>query len=177
VTDEPTLETAQADLAAVRAELAELHREQERWAEREARLRKTRDRAVKAAEALSEALATRLRLETAGAAGRSRSFLRRRAGTMTTDEAEQVEALRATVLFDAAWYLRAYADVVRLGEDPALHFLRHWSHPFRRPTEDFDTGQYVLDHPEVLTERINPLIHFLMSPESDGADAYPPRSR
>lgn len=165
----------QAELADARAELARLREEQEQRAEKEARLRKARDRAVKSAEFLSEALVEHLRRETAAV---RRSWVPwQRSQPVTPQESVQLEVIRSSALFDAAWYLRTYSDVVRLGEEPALHFLRHPFHPFRRPSEHFDTGQYVLDHPQVLAERINPLVHFLSSPESDGATSYPPRPR
>jgi hypothetical protein len=106
-----------------------------------------------------------------------RSWWRRGATTVTPEEAGQLELIRQSSLFDAAYYLRSHLDVARRGEDPGVHFLRHWDHPFRKPSEAFDIAQYVLDHPEVLVERVNPLVHFLASAESDGADAYPPASR
>ena len=174
---EPDPGSLRDEVDLLRRELAAARADQERWGEREARLRKSRDRAVKAAEALSALLAERLRGETAVAGASERSWWRRGATTVTPEEAGQLELIRQSPLFDAAYYLRSHLDVVRRGEDPGVHFLRHWFHPFRAPSEAFDIGQYVIDHPEVLVERINPLVHFLASPESDGADAYPPTSR
>jgi hypothetical protein len=161
----------------LRRELAHAREDQEKWGEREARLRKSRDRAVKAAEVLSTLLAERLRGETAVAGAGERSWWKRGAATVTPEEAGQLELIRQSPLFDAAYYLRSHLDVARRGEDPGVHFLRHWDHPFRKPSEDFDIAQYVLDHPEVIVERVNPLVHFLASAESDGADAYPPAGR
>jgi hypothetical protein len=46
--------------------------------------------------------------------------------------------------------------------------------PFRSPGPDFDTAQYVEDHPEVLELGVNPLVHFLATPEGRSADRYPP---
>ena len=106
-----------------------------------------------------------------------RSWWRRGSTSVTPEEAGQLELIRQSPLFDAAYYLRSHLDVARRGEEPGVHFLRHWDHPFRKPSEAFDIAQYVLDHPEVLVERVNPLVHFLASPESDGADSYPPPSR
>lgn len=166
--------STEAEVDLLRRELAAVRADQERWGEREAQLRKTRDRAVKAAEALSTLLAERLRVETAVESAEPRTWWRRGAARMTPEEAGQLELIRQSPLFDAAFYLRSHLDVTRRGEDPGLHFLRHWDHPFRKPSESFDIAQYVLDHPEVLVERVNPLVHFLSSPESDGADAYPP---
>jgi len=174
---EQTSDSLRDEVDLLRRELAAIRADQEKWGEREARLRKSRDRAVKAAEALSALLAERLRGETALEGAAPRSWWRRGAATMTPEEAGQLELIRQSALFDPAYYLRTHLDVVRRGEEPGLHFLRHWDHPFRRPSESFDIAQYVLDHPEVLTERINPLVHFLSSPESDGADTYPPTRR
>jgi hypothetical protein len=174
---EPDPGSLRDEVDLLRRELAAVRADQERWGEREARLRTSRDRAVKAAEALSALLAERLRGETAVAGATERSWWRRGATTVTPEEAGQLELIRQSQLFDAAYYLRSHLDVARRGEDPGVHFLRHWFHPFRAPSEAFDIGQYVMDHPEVLVERINPLVHFLASPESDGADAYPPTSR
>jgi hypothetical protein len=173
------------ELATVRAELAALRRRSEEWGEKEARIRTARDRAVKSADALSAALARRLRIDAAGGlsgaggtGGRKGvSLFKDRQQPVTKEEAAQLELIRGSALFDDAWYLRTYHDVADLGEDPALHFLRHPYNPFRRPSDDFDIGQYVIDHPEVLADRVNPLVHFLLSPESEGADAYPPRPR
>lgn len=174
----PSVESLQSELEILRAELADVRRDQEEWAEREARLKKSRDRATKAAKVLSGLLAERLRAETAvSTANMARSRWRRGSAVLEPEEAGQLELIRGSKLFDGAWYLRTHLDVARRGEDPAVHFLRHWDHPFRKPSEAFDIAQYVLDHPEVVSQRINPLVHFLGSPESDGADAYPPRAR
>ncbi len=93
----------------------------------------------------------------------------------TPDEAEQLELLRSSPLFDAGWYLRAYHDVVRSGDEPALHFLRNAVNPFRSPSADFDTARYVEDHPEVLDLGINPLVHFLLTPRRTGRGTLPAR--
>lgn len=174
--NEPTVENLKQEVGLLRAELAALRREQEEWGEREAKLRKGRERATKAAKALSTVMAERLQAETTFASA-DRPRWRRGSAVLAASEAGELELIRSSELFDAAWYLRTHIDVARRGEDPSLHFLRHWFHPFRKPCESFDMAQYVLDHPEVFVERINPLVHFLGTPESEGADAYPPRRR
>lgn len=165
-----------AELSTARAELAALREEQETWSEKETRIRVDRDRAIKAAEELATALASRLRVENAGR-GKGVEILRKRFRAPSRTEAVHLELIRGSELFDAAWYLRAYPDVVHLGMDPALHFLRHPFDPFRSPSEDFNIAQYCVDHPDVFRDKVNPLVHFLLSPESRGADAYPPRRR
>ncbi len=171
---EPNAAALQEELAVVRAELAELLRLQEQVAEREAELVAAKDQAERAARYLSEALAARVRIDTAGR-GRGSGLLKGRQKPVTRDEEAQLELLRGSPLWDPAWYLRTYPDVVDLGEDPALHFVRHPYYPVRAPSERFDVRQYLIDHPDAVEQRINPLVHFLLTPESQSADAYPPR--
>jgi hypothetical protein len=173
---EPDLALLQAELAVARAELAELREAQERTAEREAELVAARDQAERAARFLSEALAERVRIDTAGR-GRGSALLKSRQKPVSREEEAHLELLRGSVLWDPAWYLRQYPDVVELGEDPALHFIRHPYYPVRQPSERFDVRQYLIDHPDAVEQRINPLVHFLLTPESQAADAYPPKPR
>jgi hypothetical protein len=165
-----------AELASARAELAALRAEQETWAEKEIKIRVDRDRAIKAADEFAAALAARLRIENAGR-GKGTAILRQRFRPLSRTEAVHLELIRSSELFDAAWYIRAHPDVAHLGMDPAVHFLRYPYDPFRSPSEDFNIAQYCADHPDVFKDRQNPLVHFLLSPESRGADAYPPRRR
>ena len=165
-----------AQLATAHAELAALRKEQEAWAEKETRIRVDRDRAIKATEEFATAMAARLRIENAGL-GKGAAILRKRFRPPSRAEAVHLELIRGSELFNAAWYLRAYPDVVHLGMDPAMHFLRYPFDPFRSPSEHFNIAQYCVDHPDVFRDRVNPLVHFLLSPESRGADAYPPRQR
>lgn len=162
------------ELATVRAELAALRAEQEAWSEKEIKIRVDRDRATKAADEFAHALAARLRIENAGR-GKGADILRQRFRSISRTEAVHLELIRNTELFDGAWYLRAHPDVAHLGMDPALHFLRYPFDPFRSPSEHFNIAQYCVDHPDVLRDKINPLVHFLLSPQSRGADTYPPR--
>ena len=164
------------ELATARAALAARRAEQETWADKEIKIRVDSDRAIKAADEFATALAARLRIENAGL-GKGTEILRKRFRPVSRTEAVHLELIRSSELFNAAWYLRAYPDVAHLGMDPALHFLRHPFDPFRSPSEDFNIAQYCVDHPDVLQDKVNPLVHFLLSPESRGADSYPPRRR
>jgi hypothetical protein len=173
---EPEVDALRAELAAARAEIAGLREAQEQVAEREAELIAARDQAERAARSLSEALAVRLRIDGAGR-GRGSALMKGRQKPPTRDEEAQLELLRGSELWDPAWYLRTYPDVVELGEDPVLHFVRHPYYPVRHPSERFDVRQYLIDHPDAVEQRINPLVHFLLTAESQGADAYPPKPR
>ena len=136
-------------------------------------MRAARNGAQKSADVLSAALAERLRID-GSAAGRKRSLLARRQGPPGDEEQRELELIRSSPLFDAAWYLRHYHDVVRSGEEPGLHFLRHPDPSDPAPGPDFDTARYLDDHPDVLEEGVNPLVHFLLSEGGRGADRYPP---
>ena len=173
---QPDASALEAELADARAELAELRVAQEQVAEREARLVAARDAADRAARSLSEALAERVRIDAAGR-GRGGVLMKSRQKPPTRDEEAQLEMLRGSSMWDPAWYLRTYPDVVELGEDPALHFIRHPYFPVRHPSERFDVRQYLIDHPEAVEQRVNPLVHFLLTAESVGADSYPPAPR
>lgn len=173
---EPDSPALMAELAAARAELAQLRTAQEQVAEREAELVAARDAAERVARTLSEALADRVRIDAAGR-GRGSGLLKGRQKPVTRDEEAQLELIRGSELWDPAWYLRTYPDVIELGEDPALHFVRHPYYPVRHPSPRFDVRQYLIDHPDAVEQRINPLVHFLLTPESQGADAYPPKPR
>jgi hypothetical protein len=175
-TDSDEIARLTAELATARSELAALRAEQETWSEKTMKIRVERDRAVKASHELATALAARLRLDNAGH-GLGAKILRQRFRPLSRTEAVHLELIRGSELFDAVWYIRAHPDVAHLGMDPAVHFLRHPYDPFRAPSEHFNIAQYCVDHPDVFAERVNPLVHFLLSPESRGADAYPPRRR
>lgn len=168
-----TIARLSEELALLRDELATVRKAEEKWGTRLARIRSARNHAEKSAMVISEALANRLRIDGA-ARGRASSLLSRRQSPASREEAQQLELIRGSILFDAAWYLRNYHDVVRSGEEPALHFLRHANRPVRAPGPNFDTARYLDTHPDVAAEDLNPLVHFLLSEEGQGADRYPP---
>jgi hypothetical protein len=162
------------ELRMVRQELADARRALEKPESQVTRLRARRNKAERTAGVLSEALATHLRREASRKEANRRLLGRLRHEYPTPDEAEQVELLRSSPLFDAAWYLRSHHDVVRSGDEPALHFLRHAVNPSRSPSDDFDTAAYIEDHPEVLELGVNPLVHYLSTPQGRAGERYPP---
>lgn len=56
------------------------------------------------------------------------------------DKAEKEMAMCATIaksgLFDSAWYLRQYPDVLAAGIDPILHYVRYGEREGRKPSAD-----------------------------------------
>ena len=171
--DDSELIRLRAEVELLRDELTTVRTAQERFEARLAKMRAARNGAQKTADLLSAALADRLRID-GSVSGRKRSLLARRQGQPTPEEQRELELIRSSPLFDAAWYLRNYHDVVRSGEEPGLHFLRNPTRPIRAPGPDFDTARYLDDHPDVLESGVNPLVHFLLSDAGRGADRYPP---
>jgi hypothetical protein len=148
------------DLLTCQQELAALRLEQETWAEEMARLQHSHDHFLEASRRLDEWL---ISLETESADG-LRARLKRRFITRmpTAREAEQIARLRATPLFDGAWYLREYPQVIGTGMSAALHYLRRGARNGRNPGPDFDTAAYVRRTP-TLPAKANPLLHYLES--------------
>lgn len=71
-----------------------------------------------------------------------------------------VEAIRATGLFDSAAYLKRYPDVAEAGIDPVLHYLDSGASEGRMPCDFFDSGYYLKNNPDVAEAGLNPLLHF-----------------
>jgi CDP-glycerol glycerophosphotransferase (TagB/SpsB family) len=82
--------------------------------------------------------------------------------------------LRASTLFDEAWYKKQYRDVETLGIDPADHFLRFGAQLKRNPSPFFDTAYYLTANPDVAAAMMNPLVHYLRFGRREGRAAAPP---
>ncbi len=165
------------DLRQCRAELAALQRSHEKAEEKVARARKVRNKAERVTDSLADALALRLRVDGerhGDRRGRVRSLLSRNEAPPTPEEQQQLELVRGSRFFDAAWYLKKYEDVVRAGEEPGLHFVRYGTERVRDPGPSFDTKRYLEDHPEVARDDLNALVHFLLTEAGREAESYPP---
>lgn len=155
---DPDVARLEESLRQCRRELAAVRQEQETWGERVAPL----EHAERQLRALAEALDQHL-TDTERATSGVKGWLKRRlvAGP-TPAEVDDVARLRASPLFDGAWYLQEYPEVVRTGLSPALHYLRHGAAERKDPGPSFDTRAYLREHPEV-PRGTNPLLHFQAS--------------
>lgn len=153
---EPDVASLTETLRQCRVELASVREEQETWAERLAVL----EDAARRLEALSAALDEHLQGKERASAG-VRGWVKRRVvkGSPGRSEVDEVSRIRRSPLFDGAWYLREYPDVVATGLSPALHYLRHGAKERRNPGPHFDTRAYLQDHPD-LPRGTNPLLHY-----------------
>ena len=64
-------------------------------------------------------------------------------------------------MFDTAYYLRQYPDVVEAGLNPLVHYLECGAHEDRKPNPLFDTAYYLSQYPDVAESGLNPLVHYL----------------
>src|SRR4051794_39213542 len=87
--------------------------------------------------------------------GRLRS-LRRGSGHGSADS-----VLRASDLFDPAYYLSRYPDVQEAGIDPVTHYLEFGWKEGRRPSLRFDGRWYLRHYADVRQSNVNPLVHYL----------------
>lgn len=79
---------------------------------------------------------------------------------VTKASRKDVEAIRATGLFDEQWYLEQYPDVRALGMDAAEHYLWIGARLGRNPSSGFDTVAYLDRYADVAKAGINPLLHY-----------------
>lgn len=82
-------------------------------------------------------------------------------------EGDELEAIRASGLFDAAWYLERHPDVQRAGIDPLRHYheqgwrLGYWPNPY------FDPCWYREQNPDVRRNDADPLLHYMRTGERE----------
>ena len=80
---------------------------------------------------------------------------------------KHMDVIIKSQLFDEAFYKKKYEDIVRRGNDPLRHFVRHGYKEGRQPNEFFDTAfykkKYLADDNET-----NPLIHYILTEKTDG---------
>lgn len=147
-----------SELDSCRRDLASAREQLETCAERAAE----HDRALAQAREISsllDALLTAQEQVTTGPKG----WLKRRVlpNAATDEELQDARELRASSLFDGAWYLRTYPEVVSTGLSPALHYLRHGAADGMDPGPEFRTQHYVAKHPLVARRQGNPLLNHL----------------
>jgi hypothetical protein len=53
--------------------------------------------------------------------------------------------------------------------NPAEHYMLHGAFEGRNPGPQFDTRQYLFDHPDLVEAGENPLLHFIRSSGAAGS--------
>ena len=100
-----------------------------------------------------------------------RQFLRDRLAARR--HAAILRLIRASGLFDAAWYLETYPDVAARGVDPVLHYIRHGAREGRDPNSLFSSSWYLATYREVAERGENPLADYIRSGVALGRDPSP----
>ena len=166
MTNDDDLAKMRESLRLCRLELAQVREESEPTREELARLRRAHEKFVELSEQVVE-------LTTSGVAARSGVIGRierrlKRSGAKPEEERD-LALLRASVLFDAAWYVREYPQTLRFRLSPELHYLRKGAKAGRNPGPHFDAARYRAEHPELPT-RANPLLHYLSAQSTAGTE-------
>lgn len=81
--------------------------------------------------------------------------------------------IRASGLFDSAWYLEAYPDVAARKVDPVDHYVRHGVREGRDPNRLFSSNWYLANNPDVTQSGLNPLAHFVLRGAKEGRNPGP----
>lgn len=89
-------------------------------------------------------------------------------------ETQDLNLIRASGLFDGAWYLSNNPDVAQAKVDPLLHYLRAGGFEGRDPSPKFCSAFYLNTYTDVKSTQINPLVHYLMYGKAEGRYTYPP---
>jgi lipopolysaccharide biosynthesis protein/glycosyltransferase involved in cell wall biosynthesis len=79
-----------------------------------------------------------------------------------------IRQIAGTGLFDAAFYLRQYPDVLECGANPLEHFCDYGIAERRKPNVYFDTSWYLLQNPNVAQAGVNPLLHYFFHGKDEG---------
>ena len=77
---------------------------------------------------------------------------------------KHLSLISSSGLFDECWYLSHYSDVAKskgFSKQPMLHYLKVGGFEGRDPGPDFSSLDYIKTHPEILSYKINPLVHYL----------------
>jgi hypothetical protein len=84
-----------------------------------------------------------------------------------------LELIRASELFDPAWYLATYPDVASSGQDPYVHYFVYGGKEGRHPGPRFDSHHYLLENPDIERAGLNPLVHYLRRGRAEGRRVTP----
>ena len=84
------------------------------------------------------------------------------------EEEAQIEAIRASGLFDADYYRATYPDIQPPLQDPIRHYCERGWREGRNPSEEFDTQGYLAAYADIKDAGINPLWHYVVAGRYEG---------
>ena len=92
------------------------------------------------------------------------------------EEEAQIEAIRASGLFDADYYFATYPDI-QPQIDPVRHYFEHGWHEGRNPSAEFDTQGYLEAYRDIKDWGENPFWHYVVAGRSELRHANPERGK
>ena len=93
------------------------------------------------------------------------------------EEEAQIEAIRASGLFDADYYLATYTDIQPQPQDPIRHYCERGWREGRSPSADFDTQGYLAAYNDVKAAGVNPFWHYVFLGQYESRHANPEQER
>lgn len=84
---------------------------------------------------------------------------------------DDVSLIERSGLFDRAYYLEKYADVLPSGVDPVEHYVTIGAREGWNPSPLFDTTYYLALHPDVAASSVNPFRHYCEFGRAEGRSA------
>lgn len=78
-----------------------------------------------------------------------------------TSHEEEVALIKASNLFDTAWYLDQNPELKSSKIDPVSHYLKTGALAGQDPSPNFSSIGYIRDNPDVGAAKINPLLHYV----------------
>jgi hypothetical protein len=85
----------------------------------------------------------------------------------------ELDQLRVCGLFDSAFYLETYRDVMNAGVDPVEHFYDSGCKEGKRPNFYFEPQWYLNSYRDVSESGRNPLFHYAMYGDKEGRNPGP----
>jgi hypothetical protein len=85
---------------------------------------------------------------------------RSKAAASRRPSAKELDAIRNSLFFNSAHYLKTNPDVRAAGLDAALHYLVHGGREGRDPGPFFSTKAYLARYPDVAEADVNALLHY-----------------
>lgn len=82
--------------------------------------------------------------------------------------------IKRSGLFDSAYYLGTYPDVVAEGMDPIEHYIRYGAKQRRNPNAQFDSDWYERQNTDIVAMRKTPLVHYIKRGILEGRSPSPP---
>lgn len=94
------------------------------------------------------------------------------------DKKELIKIISNSGFFDTDWYLREYSDVAANKKiNPIDHFSRNGLREKRNPGPNFDVKWYVQKYPVVVTNNLNPVVHYELIGKNLGYFACDPDNK